>query len=184
MSALQRCQNCIHYHALHLFSDPSTKPLHLCKLPPDCRPLSVIDQDDDDARYDDERTEYLGTFCGVMRKPGAICGPSASMWEKRPKYLNVVPALETLAREAFEKRFLHASLERAIVLRNGDKSACLYGVFTRQVAERYGQSVTTTRRHLVQATAYGRVLADGRGGMGGIRWWPAGLAAKLQGEQA
>lgn len=184
LKTTKRCQSCIHYRALNVPGDTAVHPIHLCKLPPDCRPLSVIEQDDDDARHDAERGEYLGTFCGVMRKPGAMCGPLASMWRKRPRYLDVVPVLETLARQAFEKRFQNDSLERSTVLRYGDKAACLHGVLTREVAERYGHAVAKTRRHLVQAIAHGWVIVDGRGGVGGIRWWPTGLAAKLQGEHA
>jgi hypothetical protein len=184
MKTIKRCQNCIHYHALKVSSDTDAKPIHLCKLPPDCRSLSVIERDDDDARHDADRGEYLGTFCGVMRKPGAMCGPLAAMWSKRPRYMDVVPVLEALAREKFDRMYPPATMQRTVVLNKGDIAAGRYGPLTRQIAERYGKSIAVTRRHLVQAISYGWVLADGRGGTGGIRWWPSGLAAKLQGELA
>lgn len=77
------CLDCVFYRPL--CEEDGSVVGHLCHLPPECAP-PLPEGDDDDWRDDDrdiEGREYLGTFCDVMRRMGALCGPRAAMWEAR-----------------------------------------------------------------------------------------------------
>ena len=56
------------------------------------------------------------------------------------------------------------------------------GALTKDIAKLYGHPVDVTRRQLIRALDCGRVIASGRGRVGGIAWWPVGLLAEIRAE--
>jgi hypothetical protein len=116
---------------------------------------------------------------------------------KHPPYPDVLPALTAACRRQIDRRLRCADIIRPSaftyawnrdfyreVFAKGDIAAGRYGPLTTDVAREYGYPIDVTRRQLVKALAAGTVLADGRGGVGGIRWWPVGLVAQLLQEPA
>lgn len=116
---------------------------------------------------------------------------------KRTPYPDVLPALTKAARRQIDSRLKCEHYIRpteatyawsrkfyADLFASGDIPASRWGPLTRDVATEYGYPLDVTRRQLVKALTAGTLLADGRGGHGGIRWWPVGLSALLQQELA
>lgn len=94
---------------------------------------------------------------------------------------DVLPALETAAREQFARFFREGFMahSRAWVLERGDSAAVRYGPMTHDVANVYGYPLDVTRRQLVRALRKGTALADRRPG-GNSRWWPVGMIETLR----
>ena len=73
------CRGCQFHALLSLLGGT----LHLCTLPPDCAPMRTTREEDADwLRCDEPLRAYMGTSCHVMRRPGALCGPLATMWRR------------------------------------------------------------------------------------------------------
>lgn len=58
--------------------------LHLCTLPPACVPVTTADSDEQWFDREDRMAEYIGTWCDVMRRMGATCGPTGTLWRPIP----------------------------------------------------------------------------------------------------